>query len=113
MLVNCGDATLLIHLKIVSNTRLFSFAEKSLQQRIDFQIPGVQTHAHADEGVAKEVKIWADAGQVSEHTESRVYASNMVVLLGDNNSEEVELGKIDLLIRVFNSRIHLQPKLHS
>ena len=99
MLVNAGNSTLKLHLEIVTNNSIFSLSETSADKTSDFEVPGKQRDAKSDEGVAKEVRIWADLGKVAEHKEPRVYSANLLVKLGDSSSD-ILLGNIEILVRV-------------
>lgn len=108
MVINGGSPTLPVHLEIVSNSAIFSFDESKTEKSQDFLVPGIHKDADTDEGVAKEIKIWTDAGQVSEHPDPRVYSAQLQVKLGDSSSQIV-LGTIEMLLRVCFAKLVIKP----
>ena len=109
MLVNAGNAHLKLHLEVVTSGSIFSLAETGTERNTGIEIPGIQPDAKADEGVAREVKVWANLADVPEHTEPRVYSAHLLVKLGDAASQIV-LGKIEILVRVCFARLNFLDK---
>lgn len=104
MLVNGGTPDLHLYLELVSSSSIFSFSQSNTEKVLEFQIPG--TKGNGKEAVAKEIKVWGNAGHVPEYSDPRVYAAKLIVKLGSATSEII-LGTIEILFRVCFSKLVL------
>ena len=106
LVVNGGASTLPIGLEITSPTDMFSFAENGVEKKCDFVVPGKKSDSRPEEGVAKEVRIWASTKAMSEFKDPRVFISQLDVQLKSRGADGgVKLGSVKICVRVCFARL--------